>query len=107
LVHLTKLGREAPELPCTACLEEVQWRVLVAVVRRETGAPEQPPTLQQQVVRMVASLGGFLGRKDNGQPRVRCLWRRWQRLEALAIGWQMARATLKHRSIVFRDRRYG
>ena len=101
LVHLTKLGREAPGLPCTACLEEVQWRVLVAVVRREPRAPEQPPTLQQ-AVRMVASLGGFLGRKGDGQPGVQCLWRGWQRLEDMIVGWQMA-----HRSTVSSDRRYG
>lgn len=56
LVHLTKLGRQAPELPCTACLEEVQWRVLVAVARPALRVTPTPPTLQE-AVRMVASLG--------------------------------------------------
>ena len=106
LVHLTKLGREAPELPRTACLEEVQWRVLVAAVGPESTAPEQTPTLQQ-AVRMVAGLGGFLGRKGDGQPGVQCLWRGWQRLEDMVVGWQLARATPKHRSTVSSDRRYG
>jgi len=106
LVHLTKLGRQSPELPCTACLEEVQWRVLVAATRPQSTAPEQPPTLQQ-AVRMVAGLGGFLGRKGDGQPGVQCLWRGWQRLEDMVVGWQLAHAAPKHQSAVSSDRRYG
>lgn len=106
LVHLTKLGRQAPELPCTACLEEVQWRVLVAVARPALRATPKPPTLQE-AVRMVASLGGFLGRKHDGQPGVQCLWRGWQRLEDMVVGWQLARAALNPEGSVSSDRRYG
>jgi len=106
LVHLTKLGRQTPDLPCTACLEEVQWRVLLAVANREPTVPKQPPTLQQ-AVRMVANLGGFLGRKSDGQPGVQCLWRGWQRLEDMVIGWQLAQTTRKRQRSVSSDRRYG
>ena len=106
LVHLTKLGRQAPELPCTTCLEEVQWRVLVAVARPDLRVAATPPTLQE-AVRMVASLGGFLGRKQDGQPGVQCLWRGWQRLEDMVVGWQLAQAVARAQSPVSSDRRYG
>jgi hypothetical protein len=106
LVDLAKLGRQAPELPCTACLEEVQWRVLVAVARPDLREAPTPPTLQE-AVRMVASLGGFLGRKHDGQPGVQCLWRGWQRLEDMIVGWQLAQAAASSKYPVSSDRRYG
>jgi len=106
LVHLTKLGRQAPELPCTACLEEVQWRVLIAAAQPELRETPKPPTLQE-AVRLVATLGGFLGRKGDGQPGVQCLWRGWQRLEDMVLGWQLAQAAPIHEGPVSSDRRYG
>lgn len=106
LVHLTKLGRQAPELPCTACMDEVQWRVLVAAARPDLRKAPTPPTLQE-AVRLVAGLGGCLGRKHDGQPGVQCLWRGWQRLEDMVVGWQLAKDVIKPAGPVSSDRRYG
>jgi hypothetical protein len=36
-------------------------------------------------VRGVASLGGFLGRKGDGEPGVRALWRGYQRLQDMVF----------------------
>jgi hypothetical protein len=107
LVHLTKLGRETPTAPCTVFFQEVQWQVLVAALARDPAALPQPPPLQE-AVRMVARLGGFLGRNSDGEPGVTTLWRGWQRLEDMVAGWQLAHAfpTRSHRP-VSSDRRYG
>jgi hypothetical protein len=40
-------------------------------------------------VRGVASLGGFLGRKGDGEPGVKTLWRGYQRLQDLLFGCQL------------------
>lgn len=40
-------------------------------------------------VRGVASLGGFLGRKGDGDPGVKTLWRGYQRLQDLLLGYQL------------------
>lgn len=40
-------------------------------------------------VRGVASLGGFLGRKGDGEPGVKTLWRGYQRLQDLLLGYQL------------------
>lgn len=40
-------------------------------------------------VRGVAQLGGFLGRKHDGEPGVRTLWRGYQRLQDLLIGYHL------------------
>lgn len=41
-------------------------------------------------IRAVAKLGGFLGRKGDGEPGVRCLWRGYQRLQDMVIGFNLA-----------------
>ncbi|MDS4012996.1 MAG: IS4 family transposase, partial [Candidatus Accumulibacter sp.] len=42
--------------------------------------PETPPTLHQ-AAHMVARLGGFLGRKSDGEPGAQALWIGIQRLD--------------------------
>jgi hypothetical protein len=41
--------------------------------------------------REVAKLGGFLGRKADGDPGWLTLWRGWQQLELLTEGYELAR----------------
>jgi hypothetical protein len=41
--------------------------------------PEDPPTLSEAVL-LLAKLGGFLGRKHDGKPGVKVLWRGLQKL---------------------------
>ena len=65
--HLTKLGRETPDVPCTVYFEEEQWKALNAFVTKNPVPPGEPPTLRE-TIRMVATLGGFLGRKGDGEP---------------------------------------
>jgi Transposase DNA-binding/Transposase Tn5 dimerisation domain len=42
-------------------------------------------------VRGIASLGGFLGRKHDGKPGVKTLWRGYQRFQDLLLGYQFRR----------------
>jgi hypothetical protein len=84
--HLTKLGRETPEVPCTVAYEEAEWKAVVAYQTRNPVAPAQTPTLNQ-MNRRVASLGGFLGRKSDGNPGTQTMWLGLQRLDDLAGMW--------------------
>ena len=47
----------------------------------------QPPTLPEAIHR-VASLGGFLGRKSDGQPGTQTLWLGLQRLDDIVTMWR-------------------
>lgn len=89
IFYMTKLGRETPDLPCTVFLEEDQWKALTCYTYQTPEPPQQPPTLQQ-AIRMIASLGGFIGRKSDGQPGTQTLWRGIQRLIDITTGWQIA-----------------
>jgi hypothetical protein len=78
--HLTKLGREVPDIPCTVFFEEAEWISLTAFITKNPIPPTQPPSLRE-AIRMVASLGGFLGRKGDGEPGTKSLWLGLQRLD--------------------------
>lgn len=83
LVHAQ---REAPDEPCTAVLTSVESKVLYMKVNKTNQLPKAPPTLRQ-ATRWIAGLGGFLGRKGDGEPGSVTLWRGWQRLKDLADGY--------------------
>ena len=80
IYHLTKLGREVPDAPCTVFFEEAEWKALHLFTNKTLPAADDEPTLRE-AIRMVASLGGFLGRKSDGEPGTTTLWRGLQRLE--------------------------
>jgi hypothetical protein len=78
--HLTWLGRETPDVPCTVYFDDAEWKALVGFIHQTPMVPATPPTLRQAVI-MVASLGGFLNRKSDGQPGTETIWRGLQRLD--------------------------
>lgn len=55
------------------------------LIRRFLGVREKKITVRE-FVRGVAKLGGFLGRKCDGEPGVRSLWRGYQRLQDMLLG---------------------
>lgn len=91
IFHLTKLGRETPDVPCTVFFEEAEWNALVAYIAQDPTPPEQPPSLRE-ATRMVASLGGFLGRNSDGEPGTKSLWIGLQRLDDLTAMWKVMSA---------------
>jgi hypothetical protein len=78
--HLTWLGRETPDVPCTVYFDDEEWKALVGFINQTPVAPTTPPTLRQAMI-MVASLGGFLNRKSDGEPGTETIWRGLQRLD--------------------------
>lgn len=78
--HLTMLGREVPDHPCTVFFEDVEWKALYCYANKTRVAPAKPPTLAEAIY-MVGKLGGHLGRKCDGMPGTECIWRGLQRLD--------------------------
>jgi hypothetical protein len=88
IFHLAKLGRETPDVPCTVFFEQAEWKALVAHITQNPKPRGHPPTLRE-AMRMVASLGGFLGRKRDGEPGTKSLWLGLQRLDDLSAMWKL------------------
>lgn len=92
LLWLTYQARHAPTLPCTVALQPHEWQALYCYIHKTSLLPDGPPSLQQ-ATRWIAQLGGFLGRKHDGEPGAKVLWRGWQRLNDMAETWQLAHPT--------------
>jgi hypothetical protein len=97
IYHLTKLGREVPDLPADVFFDQDECKVLAAYQNKnktKTKSKKQDPSAQvlnlRDAIRLIATLGGFLGRKSDGEPGTETLWRGLQRLDGLTEGWRLA-----------------
>ena len=86
IFHLTKLGRQVPQAPCTVYFEEAEWKALMAFTSGNPIPPDKPPSLRD-AIRLVATLGGFLARKSDGEPGTQSLWLGLQRLDDIVAMW--------------------
>ena len=87
---MTYINRSNPDLPCTIILTSTEWQALYMRIHHTSSLPQTPPTVRQ-AVRWIAQLGGFLGRKRDGQPGVTVIWRGWQRLQDLSATWYLVK----------------
>lgn len=86
--HLAMAGREMPDAPCTVFFEDHEWKALVAYTTRNPAPATRVPTLREAML-MVAALGGFLGRRRDGNPGTKSLWLGLQVLGPVAAMWQI------------------
>lgn len=93
IVHLTKLGREHSDVPCTLYFSDAQWKALLIYINRNAIVPGELQSLHE-AIRLVASLGGFLGRKCDGEPGTQMLWVGLQRLDDLVAMYNIVISTL-------------
>jgi hypothetical protein len=87
---MTYINRCQPDLPCTAVLTTIEWEALYMRIHKSNRLPDTVPTVYQ-AAHWIARLGGFLGRKSDGEPGVTAIWRGWQRLQDLAATWEIVK----------------
>ncbi len=80
IYHLTMLGRETPDVPCTVFFKDIEWKALCCYAHKTPNPPQQPPSLYEAIC-LVAAVGGFLGKKTNNPPGTQTLWRGLQKLD--------------------------
>lgn len=86
ILYLTKLGRECPDLPCDVVFAEEEWRS-ICLIRRGPQGLAKKPSLQEMIL-LIASFGGHVGRRSDGSPGAEVMWRGMQRLRCFALAWQ-------------------
>jgi hypothetical protein len=91
ILHLRDLARREPTAPCTEVLTEDEWQALYAHLHGETATAKTPVPTVEQATRWIGRLGGHLGRKRDGMPGVRTLWRGWRDLTILVAGYRAGR----------------
>jgi len=84
------LGRACPDLDCEAVFEPKEWQAAYIVIKR-CPPPAKPPRLSEMVC-LIASLGGYLGRKHDGPPGSKTMWIGLQRLRDFVIALEAREA---------------
>jgi hypothetical protein len=72
ITYLMRLGRTCPDLDAALFFSADEIRGTYLLTKQSK--PAQPPRLND-VIRLIAQLGGFLGRKSDGEPGVKTIWR--------------------------------
>lgn len=85
VLYLCRLSRECPDLDCEVVFEPSEWQAVYTTLRNEA-PPATPPRLNE-MIRMVASLGGYVIRKST-HPGTQTLWLGLQRLHDLSTAWE-------------------
>lgn len=93
--RLMRLGRECPDLEASLVFEPEEWQA--AYVLNKMKPPKSTPTINE-VVRLIAKLGGFLGRKSDGEPGVKTLWRGLEQIASFSAGMEFARTQANNSS---------
>ena len=90
ILNLVTLGRQCSESSCEVIFDAEEWQAAWIVAHR-TPVPATPPSLGE-MVRLVAGLGGFLGRKHDGEPGPKALWTGMQRVREFVVALEASQA---------------
>jgi hypothetical protein len=86
--RLMRLGRTLPDLPADLLFEDDEWRA--AFILNKKAVPTAVPALNT-VIRLIAQLGGFLGRKSDGEPGAKTIWLGMRDIAVFVRGARFAR----------------
>jgi hypothetical protein len=92
LLALTKRARIDPDQPASHVLTPDEQEVLLRDAEVHDRRPTGSLRLVDAVV-LIAKLGGYLGRKNDGPPGWLTLWRGYRRLCALVDGYKLAQTS--------------
>lgn len=95
LLRLTYLARVEPETPASEEFKPDEIRVLECSRPQRTKGDQWRVRTIQDAVRMVAGMGGHLGRKGDGPPGAKVLWRGLRSLHDRVLGYQAAQSQYK------------
>jgi len=86
LLQLKNDARSDPDAPAERCVPADLVRTMARLLK-----VAEPRTLSvRRFVHEVAKRGGFLGRTADGEPGYLTLWRGWQQLTQIHLGYQLA-----------------
>lgn len=78
VLYLSKISRCIPKESCSLVLEKKEWRVLYMMCKKKN-PPNKAPSMGKVII-MLASLGGYLNRKNDLPPGPKFIWIGLQKL---------------------------
>ena len=87
-MFLTMASRSEPEISCEHFYNKNEWKAVYIFLNKKS-PPENPPSIKE-MNRMVGNLGGFLGRKSDGEPGIKSMWIGIRRLADITSTFSLA-----------------
>ncbi len=84
---ITMLRRRNPNSLCNNVFSKSEWEAVYRILHKNK-PPERIPTMHE-MIRMIAQLGGFLGRKHDGEPGLKTIWIGMQKAKDYALAWEI------------------
>ena len=88
LFWMTFISRVSPKISCMTLFKNNEWKILFAKINPNKKIPKRPPTLKSCIV-WIAQLGGFLARKNDGEPGITHCWRGFKKFVYLIQGAEL------------------
>lgn len=88
VLALCRAGRETPQGLASDWLSGEEWRALWCYIHEKKSPPRRAPSVRE-AVRWIARLGGFLGRRRDGEPGPVVVWRGLHRLKDITATWRL------------------
>lgn len=82
IMQMLYLSRTEPDQSCTCFFSDMEWKVVSRLNNKSPIINPHPPTLKK-CVWMIAKLGGYIGRNNDGPPGIKNLWRGLQKLNTI------------------------
>jgi hypothetical protein len=86
LLNLKMLARAQPDEPVDV---RMFGTAAIKLIEKRFGAPQQGSWTYRELLRAIARIGGFIGRRGDGEPGWQNIWRGWQRLMWMTEGVQL------------------
>ncbi len=88
LLWLLYESRNNPEMSSELVFSEDEWQSLYCYINKKNDVPNEVPPIKTVII-WIAKLFRFLGRKKDGEPGIKCLWRGLRRLFDIAQTWKL------------------
>lgn len=86
IMVMTLLGREVPELPAEVLFSDLEIEVLQAYA---TANGLKVPSNLGEATRLIARIGGYLGRKNDPPPGHQLMWYGYRELTMMCVGYAL------------------
>jgi len=87
IMYLMKLGRVREEESSLEVFSEIELKCLYTNAKKK--GKEKEGNLKE-AIRLIAELGGYMGRKSDGPPGPKPMWIGMQRLHYMVIGYNLS-----------------
>jgi Transposase DNA-binding/Transposase Tn5 dimerisation domain len=93
LMQVLYQSRILPTQPCSEYFTKMEWLILAMVHYKRRIISKQPLSLKLAVT-VLAKLGGYIGRKNDGPPGIKNIWRGMNQLHGMVTAFEIHQLNL-------------